>query len=366
MKKYLSLALFIPLVFSSLVYGQYQNAGSGYRKAGSTVIGNTSTETINNDSGLPVTVTNISDLMTDAPAEGDEVTLLMNSNLYTFDLTANPLQICYGYTSDYTAAIGDIIKAVYDGTKWIVTLPIGSDDITTLGTITTGTWVSGHILASSLGTPPFTITNLSNPIQFEERVIYFDVAGVTLDLTANSNMICYERNQDYISRVGDKARFFYDGSKWVVKFEHLLPYAEDHTQHLGANDTNENTVWSCTLRGGDLGVSRALRITTLFSSSGSTAAKTLRVKFGGTNYLSFSTGANQPYNVQTLTIIRNRGVANSQIGFISGSASSYTASTSNPITSAVDTTQDVTIAVTVQKTTGTDTAALESVIVEKL
>lgn len=316
---------------------------------------------VNNDGGLPITITNISDLLTQPPAVGQEVTLYMGSNLYTFDLTSNVNMVCYGYTSDYTAAEGDIIKAIWNGDKWIVTLPIGSDDITTLGKITTGTWTAGHILASSLGSTPFTITNLSNPVQFEERVVYFDVANVTLDLTSNSNMICYQRNQDYTPNIGDKVRFFYTGSIWVVNFEHPVAYYEDHTQNLGPNDTNENIVSSFTLRANDLGKSGVLKIVTLWTSAGST--KTLRVKFGATAYQAVSTTNN---NMQTVAMVRNRNATNSQIGFISGSANSFNTSTSTPVTSEIDTTSDVTVSITIQKTVGTDTAAIESIFVEKL
>ncbi|NIF39542.1 hypothetical protein F3J14_01200 [Burkholderia sp. Tr-862] len=128
--------------------------------------------------------------------------------------------------------------------------------------------------------------------------------------------------------------------------------------------TVETTLASIVVPANSINANGALRITTMWSYTNSANAKVLKLTFGGATFL------NQPQTTtlsnQAQTIIRNRGVTNSQVGFAAAAANQYSSSGASPVTAAVDTTQDQTIAITATLVNAGETITLESYTVEVL
>jgi hypothetical protein len=121
--------------------------------------------------------------------------------------------------------------------------------------------------------------------------------------------------------------------------------------------TGEITLLSVTVPGNTMGLNGQLRVGTTFAygpSSGNT--KTLRVKFGGITYRSF-TPSNTTY-LDSISNIANSDVTNLQIGSPSGQVSLNTAATANAIFGGTDTTADQTFAVTAQLASAAETITL--------
>lgn len=143
-----------------------------------------------------------------------------------------------------------------------------------------------------------------------------------------------------------------------------LPYvlAQSFAAVSGAADTNENTLATITIPANAMGANGAVRIYTLWTVNNNANAKTARIKFGGTTYESLTLANNT--NFADLVIVGNRGVTNSQVGFPSNHTNPFGLINSAAASSAVDTTAAVTILLTAQKATGSDTMTLEGYIVE--
>lgn len=107
-----------------------------------------------------------------------------------------------------------------------------------------------------------------------------------------------------------------------------------------------------------------VEVTPIFSNTNSAGTKTLRVRFGGiggTGYLGIA--ATTSINTQQKIIIRNRGVTNSQVGFVN-TTTVYGNTPSALVTSSVDTSVSTTIVISGQLSSGADTVTLESYQVE--
>ena len=132
----------------------------------------------------------------------------------------------------------------------------------------------------------------------------------------------------------------------------------------GAADTNENTLATCTVPGGSMGVNGQLRVTALWTVNNNANAKTVRIRFGGASGTAYSAiGLASLVSRLDIRVIANTGAANSQVGGQSGS-DTY-ASTANALTtSAVDTSASTTIVFTCQKATAGDTCTLSGYTVE--
>jgi hypothetical protein len=111
-----------------------------------------------------------------------------------------------------------------------------------------------------------------------------------------------------------------------------------------------------------MGPNGSLLITTLWSYTNSANNKTLRINFGGTAYL--SNVATTTVAVQTLVMIRNRGVTNLQVGFTNATFSAIGTTTGTLTTSSVDTTSAQSLTITGQKASAGETLTLESYLVE--
>jgi len=126
-------------------------------------------------------------------------------------------------------------------------------------------------------------------------------------------------------------------------------------------NTNENTVLTFTIAADKIGTNTAFHIISLISATNNANAKTVRVKFNGKN--GCSVDVTSCATINTYAILRNRKSKTAQIsgnttatsvhgGFGSKSGTAVTTYT-------VDTSADVTVAVTLQNGVGTDTITME-------
>lgn len=158
------------------------------------------------------------------------------------------------------------------------------------------------------------------------------------------------------------------GNTWcnnmTVNYKLLgVPYIVASSAATGmatTGDTNENTLATITIPAGAMGANGIVRITTVHSYTNSANTKILRVKFGGTTFVSLSTttSATNRHQVQ----IFNRNATNSQVG--QTTTISFGNSSGAALTSAVDTTAEVTVLITGQNGLGSETITLESYLVE--
>lgn len=120
-----------------------------------------------------------------------------------------------------------------------------------------------------------------------------------------------------------------------------------------------------TIPANSVGPNGVIRITTNWSHTDNANTKTLGIEFDGQTYGSIA--AASQIRTHTMTTIYNRNSASSQIGGCnSGNATGFGQSTSNQITSSVDTTVDKDIKFYGTLTNTGDTITLESYLVEVL
>lgn len=127
---------------------------------------------------------------------------------------------------------------------------------------------------------------------------------------------------------------------------------------------SETSLASITIPAGAMGANGAVRVTALFSHTNDASLKTLRIKFGGTNYLETAPSTTAT-NLQQ-RIIQNRNSESSQVGSAAAAGAGFGVSSGALVTSTVNTANDVTLLITGQLADGTDTVTLESYIVELL
>lgn len=111
-----------------------------------------------------------------------------------------------------------------------------------------------------------------------------------------------------------------------------------------------------------MGANGILRITTLWTYTNSVNNKTLRVDFGGTDFL--SNIATTTLSTQTLTMIRNRAATNSQVGFTNATFSAIGTTTGALTTASIDTTAEQSLTITGQLASSGENITLESYLVE--
>lgn len=129
-----------------------------------------------------------------------------------------------------------------------------------------------------------------------------------------------------------------------------------------ANDTAENILATISIAANTILANDALEITTMWSMTGSTNAKTLRIRLGGiggTAFLSSAQTGGTTVAVQNLIIIRFPTTA-TQKAWNSGNTNVYATGTGAATTGAIDMTALQTLVITGQKATGSETLALES------
>lgn len=125
---------------------------------------------------------------------------------------------------------------------------------------------------------------------------------------------------------------------------------------------NETTLATITVPARAMGANGILRITTLWTYTNSANNKTLRVDFGGTDFL--SNIATTTLSTQTLTMIRNRAATNSQVGFTNATFSAIGTTTGALTTASIDTTAEQSLTITGQLASSGENITLESYLVE--
>jgi len=127
---------------------------------------------------------------------------------------------------------------------------------------------------------------------------------------------------------------------------------------------SETTLATIAVPAGAMGLNGAIQIISRWTFNNTANNKTLRVKFAGTDFLGYS--ATNSATGEILTIIQNRGVANSQIGDRLAVSGALGTTTANWVTSAIDTTvsQNITLTATLANTG--ETITLESYQVQIL
>lgn len=137
----------------------------------------------------------------------------------------------------------------------------------------------------------------------------------------------------------------------------IVARVSSQTSHTG--DTNETTLKTFTVPANTIGINGHLRITILVGGSGTNDTKTIRMKFGGTTFMTaVSVSAN--ISGRFVIDIYNRGAANSQVGAVVSNGFSSTAI----VTAAIDTTLAKDIVITGQLANGSDAVSVEAYTVE--
>lgn len=132
--------------------------------------------------------------------------------------------------------------------------------------------------------------------------------------------------------------------------------------HTGT--TAETTLVTTTIPAGAMGKNGRIVVETYWSYTNSVNDKTLRVKFGGTNYRAFV--ATTTTNFRDRIAFGNANATNSQIGGLVGSGTAFVNTTNASVTSAVDTTAAVALLITAQLANAGETITLEGYRVELL
>jgi hypothetical protein len=141
---------------------------------------------------------------------------------------------------------------------------------------------------------------------------------------------------------------------------------KSYVQSAAPGDTNEDTLFTCTVPANALGANGGLRVHTIWSHTNSGNNKTLRVRFSGASGTQYLAAVITTTNTSSvMTFIGNRNATNSQIGGIfSTVTSSFGTTTNGGVTSAVDTTAATSLVATCQKASGGESCALEAIVVE--
>lgn len=128
----------------------------------------------------------------------------------------------------------------------------------------------------------------------------------------------------------------------------------------GAADTNENTLASITIPENVLGRGGRVEVETNWAYTNSGNNKTMRVKFGATTILSHV--ATTTALAKNSASVMNRGATNSQ--YTEATTITAAAIAQAVGTAAIDTTADVTLAITGQKASAGETITLEGYTVK--
>lgn len=134
---------------------------------------------------------------------------------------------------------------------------------------------------------------------------------------------------------------------------------ESATQVSHTGDTTEFTFATITLPAGALGANGHVLVEAIFTHSANTDTKTPRIRFGGTQVAGQAVASNTGTSFFG-NKVANRNAQNSQVFFPTTIVDNYVNGTSAALgTSAIDTSQAVSITITGQLGTGTDTISCE-------
>lgn len=150
----------------------------------------------------------------------------------------------------------------------------------------------------------------------------------------------------------------------AVKTQVYSTIAQSSVAVTCPSDTSENTLASITIPGGTMGANGRIRLTTLWSTTNSANAKTLRARLGGlAGTVVFSTAVTTNQSYRDMREIGNRNSESSQVA-PAGASGGFGASASAIVTSAINTAADVSLVITGQKATAAEILVLETYHVE--
>lgn len=136
----------------------------------------------------------------------------------------------------------------------------------------------------------------------------------------------------------------------------------------GGADTNENVLATITIPAGAMGLNGILRVYHSWTVTSSVNNKTLKVRLGGIGGTAFAAGTFTTSAAAIgLTVISNRGAANSQVGppAATSTFAGTVSGTGNALTTAsIDTSAATTLVLTGQKASSGETLTLEQYLVE--
>lgn len=124
--------------------------------------------------------------------------------------------------------------------------------------------------------------------------------------------------------------------------------------------TAETTLATITIPAGVMGPNGQVEVEVLFTVTGSTNAKTPRVKFGGTAFYAPAITAAATLSVSGLVRISNKASVSSQIGFSAAANAGFGGGTTASVTAAVNTASTITLLITGQLASSGETMVLES------
>lgn len=211
----------------------------------------------------------------------------------------------------------------------------------------TKSYVSGQGYVTALTAPVRSVAGQMGDVVLDRS----DVGLGNVDNTSDANKPISTATQTALNAKADASNAVYVLAQRAV--------ASSVTGTL-----TETTLATITIPANAMGVNGAIRITPLFSYTNSANTKRLRIKFAGNEYwnLPVTTTASS----QSITMIRNRNAANSQVGMALAVNSGLSQATTAVVTSAVDTTTDQPLTITAQLANTGETITLEAYTVEIL
>lgn len=144
----------------------------------------------------------------------------------------------------------------------------------------------------------------------------------------------------------------------------LIILAQSGVASSVTGTTAETTLATVTIPAGTMGLHSRLEISPFFAFSGAAGAKAVRISVGGNTIHSVSGLAAATSHIQGLHVLRNRGSLNSQIASQVAAANPYASSSTAPVTSAIDFSQDQQIVFYATLASAADTATLSHYTVE--
>jgi hypothetical protein len=160
---------------------------------------------------------------------------------------------------------------------------------------------------------------------------------------------------------GEGVWYRYSGSGIPVPIGGARQIAASNVALVNTGNSTENTMFTAVVKGGTLGLNGRLDFMFLMSMTNNANNKFIKVRVNGTIIYSNAYSATAVNN--TIFSLRNRGSATSQVmtpTFYNGTGNT----TGTLQTFAFDTTQDITITVTLQNAQSADTSTLESFTVD--
>jgi len=141
--------------------------------------------------------------------------------------------------------------------------------------------------------------------------------------------------------------------------------ATQTTSVVNTGVVTEVTLFTYTMPANTMGINSALRFTYNISNNNNANVKTFRIKFGGSNIVSFSNAST--VSASGSRTLSNRNASNAQVAsFVASSSSGVGTSTTGVLTLAIDTTANVDIVATSQLATAGDNQNLNLLVIEIL